>query len=184
MASVSGGGAQAYPRRNPVMAKRFGKSVEEDGALAHARIREDAGVFPAVVEKFGVDLIADDDEVVFDGEAGDFLQFLRRFDGAGGIGGEIQHEDFRLVRERRFDIAGHEGEVVFRAGGDGDGNPVGHGDAGVVGDVAGLVVDDFVARVEEGAEGEVERLGDADGDEDLVFRIVGDVEVGLDVSGD
>jgi hypothetical protein len=31
------------------------------------------------------------------------------------------------------------------------------------------VIDHFVAGIQNGAEGDVERLGDADGDEDLVF---------------
>jgi hypothetical protein len=46
------------------------------------------------------------------------------------------------------------------------------------------VIDDFVTGVEQGAESEVDGLGDAHGDEDLGEGFVGDAEVFADIIGD
>ena len=59
-----------------------------------------------------------------------------------------------------------------------------HEDAGGVADVAGFVVEDFVAWVDDGAEGEIDGFADPDGDDDFRFGVVGDLEMFLDVAGD
>jgi hypothetical protein len=46
------------------------------------------------------------------------------------------------------------------------------------------VVNDFIAGIQQGAEGEVEGFGDADGDDDFLDRIVGDMEFPGNVFGD
>lgn len=46
-----------------------------------------------------------------------------------------------------------------------------------VGDEAGLMDDDLIAWVEEGAQGEIESLTDADGDEDFLFGVVAQLKV-------
>ena len=57
-------------------------------------------------------------------------------------------------------------------------------DARRVGHVAGLVVEDLVARVERGPEQRIERLGDADRDKNLIFRIIFGAVVTGHVAGD
>ena len=155
----------------------FAEAVEEHGALSHAGVFDDALVLASVVKQLAVDLIGEDEQIVLHGKGGDLFQLLRGHDAAGGIRGEVQRDDLGLRRDGFLHIGGHEGEVVFLTRVHHDGHAVGHLDAGAVADVAGLVVDDFVARIQNGAEGDVERLADADGDEDLGLRVVGDAEL-------
>lgn len=58
---------------------------------------------------------------------------------------------------------------------------MGEGDAGVVRNVARLVVQHLVVGIDDGAEGEVDGFGDANGHDDFVLGIVGDFEVSIDV---
>lgn len=77
-----------------------------------------------------------------------------------------------------------EAEIVIGASFDADGDAAGEDDGGAVGDEAGLVVDDFVAGVEDGTEGDIDGFGDADGDEDFVEGVVVAAEMLCDVGGD
>ena len=74
--------------------------------------------------------------------------------------------------------------MIRRVRGDGDGDAVRHDHTRAVAHVAGLVVEDFVAGVDERAQGEVNGLAHAHRHDDLRGRIVGDVEVLGDVTRD
>ncbi len=160
------------------------EAVQQDGALAHPGILDDALVLTSVVKQLAVDLVGEDDQVVLHGQRGDFFQLRFRHDAAGGIRGEVHRQDLGLRRDGLFHILGHEGEFVFLTCLHDDGDAVGHLDAGRVADVAGLVIDHLVPRIQYRTEGDVERLGDADGDEDLRLGIVGHAELLLNVLAD
>ncbi|MFM2177112.1 MAG: hypothetical protein RL015_1210 [Verrucomicrobiota bacterium] len=162
----------------------FAEAVQEHGALSHAGVFDNAFVLASVVEQFAVDLVGEDKQIVLHGEGGDFFQLLGRHDAAGGIRGEVQRDDLGLRRDGFLHVGGHEGEVIFLTRVHHNRHAVGHLDARAVADVAGLVVNDFVARIQNGAEGDVESLTDADGDEDLGLRVVGDTELLFHVFAD
>ena len=61
---------------------------------------------------------------------------------------------------------------------------MGQNDAGCIADIAGLVVDHLIARVEHRAQGQVQRLADTDRHQHLGLRIIADPKVLLDVAGD
>ena len=161
----------------------LGKAVQEDGAFGHAGQRGDADML-ALEGEFRIDLVGEDDEVVAADDVGDIQEFVAGHGAAGGIGGEVEHERLAARGDGAFEGRGGDGELVFGGAGNGDGDAVGQGDAGAVADVAGFVVDDFVAGIDDSAEGEVEGLGDADGDEDLGLGIVLDTEVPGDAGAD
>ena len=77
-----------------------------------------------------------------------------------------------------------EAEVVLDARLHADGHAVGHADRRRVRDEARLVVEDFVPRLGDGADGEVNRLGDADRHEDFPLPVILRAEAAGDIGGD
>jgi hypothetical protein len=120
-----------------------------------------------------VDLVAVDEEVVADGDRGQLVLDLGRQDGAGRVAGVAEEEGLRPGRDRRLDRRRVDREVVLEPGGHVDGRAAGEDDRRDVGDVRGLVEDDLVTGVAGRPQGEVDRLGRADGDEELPRRVVG-----------
>ena len=80
-------------------------------------------------------------------------------------------------------ICAGEAKAVFGAGFDGDRHAVGKEDGRPVGDVARLVVKHLIARVEQRAQGQVQRLAHTDGDQHLVLRVVIGAKHLADVAG-
>ena len=158
--------------------------MQEDGPLLHAGQCRDGVVWHLVVGQFAVDLVTQNHEVVFHHKSGDLLELFLRHHRPRGIGRKVEHEHACFGRNRLLEIGGPEGELILGACGHGHRDTAGQQDAGAVGDVARFVVEDLVARIEKGAEGQVDCLGDTDGDDDLVVRIVADREVTLHVGGD
>ncbi len=89
---------------------------------------------------------------------------------AGGIARQIQHEQFAARLPRGAERFGGEREVVLGERRHGHGHAMRERDARMIADVARLVKHHLVAGIDERAEGDVERLAHADGDEDFVFR--------------
>src|SRR5207249_12040690 len=87
-------------------------------------------------------------------------------------------------RDNLLDGHGQQSEASRGRAGDRHGHPVGHGDAGRVAHVTRLVVDHFVARVHHRPQRDVQRLADADGDQNLMAGIVADAELFFDVIAD
>ncbi len=101
-----------------------------------------------------------------------------------GLHGKFSISTFDFGVIFSFSAAAVRREVILHAGGDRDRHAEGHDDARRIADVARLVVEHFVAGIQQRAQGEVDRLGDADGDDDFGARIVGDAEVLLHVAAD
>ncbi len=159
----------------------LGKPVQEDGSFAHSGKRGDGDVFCVVVGEFRVDFVGEYDEVVFDAKRGDAFEFFAGLGGSGGVAGKVHHERARARGDALLELLGCEAEVVGGEGGHGNGDAVCEGDTGVVGDVARLVVQHLVAGVDDGAKGEINGFGNADGDDDFGLWVVGDFEVTIDV---
>ena len=129
--------------------------MQQDRAILHAGQAGDAGMHTVIVEQFTVNFVRDDDEVMLDRKCGDLLQLLDRLNAACGVRGEVQHDDLRLRRDRLLDIGSEHGKVMRRAGIDRHGHAERHLDARVVAHVAGLVVDDFITRIDQCTQGEI-----------------------------
>ena len=121
---------------------------------------------------------------MLDSKIGYPLQFLRVHHGSGGVRGEIQHDYLGARGDAFFHFSGTQGKVVLCLGLHHHGHSVGHVDGRTVADVAGFVIDDFVPRIQQGAEGQVQGLRDAHSDDDFLGRIVGHMEFFRDVFGD
>jgi hypothetical protein len=159
------------------------EAVEEDRPFPHAGQRRDGGV-RLRIGKFGVNLVRDDEQVVLAADGGDFFQLRRGHDAAGGIAGEIDQQHFRLRRDGGAKRIRAELEFILLARGDGDGLSIRERDARTVGDVAWFVIKHLVAGIQDGAQGEIERLGNADGDEHFGRGIVPKFVVARDVIRD
>ena len=164
--------------------KGLGKSMQENGPLLHAR-QDGYGVMgDPVVGKLAVDLVGDDDEVVFSGKGGDPFEFFQRHDGTGRVGREVKHQDAGPVGDGALQIGCAEHKAFRRSGCHGHRFSSSKRDARSIRDVAGLVVENLVARIQQGSESEIDRFGDAHSHDDLVVRIVGNGEVSLHILGD
>ena len=161
----------------------LGKAVQKNRALGHAGQRRDAGVLP-LKGQLGVNLVGDHEQVVALGQAGDRLERLAGHRAAGGVGGEVQHERLGLGRDCLLDRLGGDGESVLSEARHGHRHAVGQRDAGRVADIARFVVNDLIAGIDDGPQRDVERLADADADEDLRLRIVAHAESPGDVAAD
>ena len=157
--------------------------MQEDGAVLHAG-NGGEGVMRAVVGQLGVDLVGDDQDVVLGADARDHSDILLAQRRAGGVVGVVEDDGLGPGRDGRAELRLGDAELVPALRLDGDGHAVSEGDEGAVRDVAGLVVDDLVAGIGDGADGEVERLADADGDEDFIGRVVHAAELPLHVGGE
>ena len=106
------------------------------------------------------------------GKIRQFRKVLAAHDGAGRIVRVADQEDAGAGRDVRFQVFRRDAEFVFDARGNGDGDASRQRGAGLVGNVARLRDQHFVAGRKQRAQREVERLADADGDEDVGFRVV------------
>ncbi len=98
----------------------------------------------------------------------------RRQDGPGRVAGVAQEECLGPRPDGGLDGRRVEREVVLQAGRDVADDAAGERDRRRVGHVRRLVEDHLVAGVAGRPEGEVDRLGRADGDQDLGRRVVAD----------
>ena len=74
----------------------FGKGRTHNGSFPHAGQGGNICVLVRLVNNMLVNLIGDDDHIVFDGEIGDELQFIPCENSAGGIGGVAEDHAFRF----------------------------------------------------------------------------------------
>ena len=138
----------------------------------------------AVVGEFAVNFVREHHKVVFDADARDFLQLLARLRGAGRVAGKIHHQHLRAGRDFFCEFPGGHAEIIRCVRGHGHRDAVCEHDARIVADVARLVVEHFVAGVQQCAQCEVNCLADAYGDDDFRGRIVADAEMFADILRD
>ena len=150
----------------------LGEAAHQDGPAAHSRQRTQRPHLVAAVDQPVVDLIAVHEQVVADGDAGDLILGLGRQDGAGGIARVVDQHGLGSGRDRRFHLGRIECEVLVDGRRNSDGNAARKDDRGPVRDVRGFVKDDLVARINGGPNGNVQRLGRADRDQDFLGRVV------------
>jgi hypothetical protein len=161
----------------------FGKPMQENRAFAHAGKAGDAGVL-AFEREFRINFVGQDQQIVTKDHVGNLQQIRARHCAASWIRREIQHDRFASWRDDGFDRLGGDGEIIFGFARNRDWNPIGECDARRITDVTRLVINNFVARITNSAQSNIERFADANCNNDLRLRIVGDVEILLDHRGD
>ena len=157
--------------------------MQENRALQHSRQRRDAGVI-ALEGQLRVNLVRHHQQVVLEDHVRNLLQLGARHRAASRVRREIQHEHLALRRDDFLDGFRCHSETILRLARHGHGHAVRERDARRVAHVARLVIDDFVTRIDDRAERDVHRLTHTDGDDDLVLRVVGDVEMLFEADGD
>ena len=129
----------------------------------------------AAVGQGAVDLIGDNEEVMLDDQINDGFQILCRHDGSCRIVGEGQNQELGPGRDRCFQQLRRQLELVFLLQGQGNRNTVCQHNAGQVGHIAWLGDDDLIARIQHGPHGDIDGLGTADSDHDLMLGIIVDI---------
>ena len=162
----------------------LGKAVYQHRSLLHAREGRDGDVRLAGVGQLRVDLVREHVEIMLDDDGNELFQVFLLHDRAGRVVREGEHEDLALVGDRRFELLRLQAEFVLRLQVDDDRDRVREDRARLIGDVARLGNDDFVALVDHRAEHEVDGLGAADGDQDFFPGIISDALRALDVVRD
>ena len=161
--------------------KRLGKSVKQNRALAHPGKRGDREVRLLVVAEFTVDLIGDHHQIVLDGELRNAFEVGPGGAGSSRVGREIEHQHPRTRRDGGGEVFRAQRKTVLSLGLNRHRNPMRHDDARAVGHIARLVIDHFIARVHQRAQGEIDGFGNAHGDQNLTRRIIADVKEILDI---
>ena len=126
----------------------------------------------AAVGELGIDLIGKHENIGAAENVRDSLEVFLLHNTAGGVVGEGQQHGLGLRRDGGLQSLGCELELILLSGDDVDGNAAGEDDAGVVGNVGGLGDDDLIAGGDKSADGKVDRLACADGNEDLALRLI------------
>ncbi len=165
----SGGGAD--PADLPTGEREgLAPGADRDRAVAHARQCRERDVF-AVVDEMLVDLVGDDDEIVFLRDLGDERQLLAAEDLARRVVGRVEQQQLGARRDRGAQLRRVE-RVVGRAQRDDAPLCARHRDARRVRVVVRLEGDDLVARTAQRDQRSRDRLGRARGDEDLGIGVV------------
>src|SRR5437773_5285669 len=121
-----------------------------------------------------VDLVGIHEQVVLASDSGDAVDVLLEEHATGRVVRKAEQDRARAWRDRALDRGRRETEVLALLGRDRHRCAAGEDDARHVRDVRGVGEDDLVAVVEGRAERKVDRLGHADGHEDLALRVVAD----------
>ena len=154
--------------------------MEKDHSVLHAWKRCDAAML-AVEGKFGVDFVTDHEKILVYRNASDPLQSGSLGNTACRIGGEIQQQGLATWFPSCFEGGGIESEVVVRRGRNANGLAMDLGDAGVIRNVARLVMEYLVARIHDRSQSEIQGLGNTDCDQDLVLGVIFQTELFFDV---
>ena len=128
---------------------------------------------PAAVGEFGIDLVRNDQKVVFFEDGYDFFELFARHDAARRVVGIGEHERLGFGGDRRLERFGREYESVFLHAAHGNGRSARKKHAGQVGHISGVGNQNFVARLADGAQDEVDALARADRHDDVLGGIFG-----------
>ena len=150
----------------------LGEAVHHDGALLHAGQFGKADVRVLAIGQAAIDLVRQHNDIGLADDGCDRLQLVPRHDRAGRVVGVGQDEQLGARRDRGTQRLGGELELVLHPGGQRDGDAARHlGQRGVA-HKAWLRDEHLVARVDQHADGVVDRLRTADRDQDLLVRII------------
>ena len=92
----------------------FGKAVDRDRPLLHARQRRDRYMGFLSVSQLGIDLITEHEQVMLFYNLCDRLKILSTHNRAGRIVRERKHQKLRLWRDRSFKFLSRQAEFILR----------------------------------------------------------------------
>ena len=124
------------------------------------------------VGQFGVDFVRQYDNVCLPQDGGDLLHLGGAHYSAGGVVGVREDQQLGLGRDGGPQLVGSQAELILGAGGNVHRNAAGQLGDRLVADEAGLRDDDLIPRLHQGADGQVDGLAAADGDQDIFLFIV------------
>ena len=156
--------------------------MQENRAVLHPRQTHNARVL-RVVSQLRVNLVRDDDEITLASERGDVFQVRPTHDCTGRVVGKIQHQQLRLRRAFRLKHRARQAETILGFRLHCERHAAGEKNRRAIRDVARLVIQHFLAGVDERTQREIQRLADADGDEHFVVGVVFRAEILGDVFG-
>ena len=126
-----------------------------------------------------VDFIGDHNDIGVPDGRGKILHVLPRHYAARGIVGIRENDGLRAGRDVFFHHFAGEFKAILRACRNGHAFAAGKGDAGHVGNVAGVRHEHLIARLDQSAHGKVDALACADRDHNLRIGAISDAETGF-----
>jgi hypothetical protein len=135
------------------------------------------------VDHLGIDLVRDDEDVVFDREVRDLPDHVGGSHRSGRVVGRDEDEHAGARGDPFLDFRDVEGEVVFLVRGHRHRDAAAEVDGGVVGGEARRGDEDLVARGHEGEHGQHDAFLHACGDHDFIGGVVEAVAV-VEILGD
>ena len=133
------------------------------------------------IGELGIDLVGEDHDTGVPQHLGHGLQVLALHDAAGGVVGEGQHQHLGPGGDGRAQLLGGEAEFILRLGLHIDGGAAGHGGQRPVADKGGDGNDDLIPRIDHAAQGQVDGLAAAHGDNDLMGKVVLEMEAAVQI---
>ena len=124
------------------------------------------------VHQLVVELIRDDDQVMFFGDTGNLQQDFARVDRTGGVVGITQQDGLGARGDGGFYPFGFHLETVFDEGGDLHRHATSEDYLSLVGDETRCGDDDLFTGVEQGGHGQVESFGNPDGDDGFRLGVI------------
>ena len=162
----------------------LGEAVHDNGALLHAVDLREADMAVGTVGQAVVDLVGEHHDVGLADDVRDRLKLVAVHDRAGRVVRIGKDEQLGARRDGGAQRLGRQLELVLDARRQRHGNAACHLRERRVADKARLGDEHLLAGIDEGADGVVDRLGAADGDEDLLVCVVAQLVLAARERGD
>ena len=107
-------------------------------------------MFCTGIDQLSIDLVADQDQVVFLHQRRNLANDRGRGDGTGGVVGGHQHQYFGFGGDALFDLGGHQRKVVGFIGRHRHRYATTHGNGAVIGGKARRGDQHFITRIDQG----------------------------------
>ena len=151
----------------------LGNAVDENGALLYVLAqRGDGDELPAVVDQLIINFVSDDIHVPGDADVGQGPEHLPGVQHARGVGGRVKEDALGVVGNRFVQLLGRELEFVLLPGLGDDGDAAAHPNDLGIADPIGRGNDHLVAGVHQRADGEIDVVLGAGGDDHLRGGVV------------
>ena len=136
------------------------------------------------VGELGIDLVGYHHNIGAPQHLRQGLKVLPVHDAAGGVVGEGEHQNLGAGSDGGFQLLGGEAELVFHLGLHVHGYAVNHGHQGPIAHEGGGGDDDLVPRLQQTAEGQIQALTAAHGDQGLADGLILQVKPPLQIAAD
>ena len=125
----------------------------------------------AAIGELGIDLIGQHQDIGIPQHFRNGFKILPLHNAAGGVVGIGEDQQLALGRNSCLECLGSEAEIVLEPGGNAYNLRSGQAGNGIIGYIAGLGDQDFIAGIDHRADHHIDGLRTADGDHGLLFGI-------------